>query len=422
MAMAALAADCDYDALPQRAVDVVTAGTVGALTMLATGRWTSGTAALRRGARRALGPRSSLAASPLTAAFTAASAVEARGGAPLLADCGVPLGALAVGALAGSANLGRIPGRELVASVAAGAEAQARLSASVPTGGRAALRWLPETLLSYFGHALVASRLRKLGPDGHASALGIAVTLASGSQQSLRAGQQISATSAGLAALGGTWAALQAAAGVDGRFSALTGPWGLFGLWFESSPAETLRSEPRHFEHLDALAQRPSIEATLAAYEEPIRTLVRELVAPPIRATLSVPTEAWCELQTLAPAERARLEAPLIAALLPPAASSRRNPSPSLIWQAVLRPDAAAASLEVEGSATRSVPVVVLKPEEPRTFCEAAHDLLLQDPALSDALTEMGLWSGGIAALDDVAPLRALILRALDPEDSPIRR
>jgi 2-methylcitrate dehydratase PrpD len=124
----------------------------------------------------------------------------------------------------GEANEAR--GAELLAAVIAGYEISARVGLAAP--GRLHVRGFhPTSVCGVFAAAAVAGKLRGLGSDGIANALGIAGSQASGLMEYLADGSQTKPLHAGWAAFSGIVAATLAANGGSGPASVLEGRFGL---------------------------------------------------------------------------------------------------------------------------------------------------------------------------------------------------
>jgi 2-methylcitrate dehydratase PrpD len=131
-----------------------------------------------------------------------------------------------------------VAGDELLAAAIAGYEISARVGLAAP--GRLHVRGFhPTSVCGVFAAAAVAAKLRRLGPDGIANALGIAGSQAGGLMEYLADGSQTKPLHAGWAAFSGIVAAALAANGGSGPASVLEGRFGLLASHVgEFDPAE----------------------------------------------------------------------------------------------------------------------------------------------------------------------------------------
>lgn len=127
---------------------------------------------------------------------------------------------LAVGEATGAS------GRELIAAAVGGYEISSRIGLANP--GAMHLRGFhPTSVCGVFAAAAATARLRGLGPEQTANALGIAGSQASGLMEFLADGSQTKPLHAGWAAFAGITAAALAAHGATGPTSVLEGRFGL---------------------------------------------------------------------------------------------------------------------------------------------------------------------------------------------------
>lgn len=230
-AIASFAARCTVDGLPaellaahrralRAAVEALTAGDQDEPAL----------EAAIAGAGRALG----VAGRPsgVLDAFSLGCRLAASGRSPVGPE-EVPVGLLGLGAGLGAARSApRATADDLLAAVVAGTEVQARLARIAARAGERGKRWRLDQLLSYFGAAVTAARVLGLDEAATESAVGLALTVASGSVQGLATTTPLGWLGGGLACAGGVWAALQAEAGIGARYGALFAPFGLFPLYF----------------------------------------------------------------------------------------------------------------------------------------------------------------------------------------------
>jgi 2-methylcitrate dehydratase PrpD len=133
-------------------------------------------------------------------------------------------------------------GADLLAAAIAGYEISARVGLAAP-GRLHARGFHPTSVCGVFAAAAVAAKLRGLGPDGIANALGIAGSQASGLMEYLADGSQTKPLHAGWAAFSGIVAAALAANGGSGPASVLEGRFGLLASHVGEFDPEALTAE-----------------------------------------------------------------------------------------------------------------------------------------------------------------------------------
>lgn len=135
--------------------------------------------------------------------------------------------ALAVAAETGS------PGREVMAAIAAGYEAMARIGIAARAERVIAAGFHPTAVLGVFGAAVTAAKLLGLDADQISCAWGHGLSLAAGSMQFSQevTGAEVKRLHAGYAARNGVLAAQMAQAGVDAPRRSLDGKYGFLALY-----------------------------------------------------------------------------------------------------------------------------------------------------------------------------------------------
>ena len=128
--------------------------------------------------------------------------------------------ALAAGEMAGAS------GRDVLAAMVAGYEVTCRVALALPAGEHYARGFHPTATCGVFGAAAAAARAFGLSAEDTASALGIALSQASGSLQFLANGAWTKRFQVGWAAMGGLTAATLAREGFRGAAAALDGEHG----------------------------------------------------------------------------------------------------------------------------------------------------------------------------------------------------
>lgn len=130
-------------------------------------------------------------------------------------------------ALATCEQVGNVGGRELIASVAAGAEIMCRIGA----GCRSPLTWTRTATTGGFAAAAAYSRLHGYDADTINHALGIAYVQAAGNSQTVEDGALVKRMQVGFAARAGVVAAQLAGRGVTGPLRVFEGKHGYFTLY-----------------------------------------------------------------------------------------------------------------------------------------------------------------------------------------------
>jgi 2-methylcitrate dehydratase PrpD len=150
-------------------------------------------------------------------------------------------------ALAVAAEAGK-PGQEVLAAVAAGYEAMARIGIAARAERVIAAGFHPTAVLGVFGAAVAAGKLLDLNGDQISCAWGHALSLAAGSMQFSQevTGAEVKRLHAGYAARNGVLAAQMALANVDAPRRSLDGKYGFLALYgHDPLPAELNRMGPR---------------------------------------------------------------------------------------------------------------------------------------------------------------------------------
>lgn len=129
-------------------------------------------------------------------------------------------------------RMGGISGKELITTIALGADFMSRLSlASRPNSNLMACGWHPTALNGFLGAAAMAGRIMGLDEEKMVNALGITYHQCAGNLQSVNDGALTKRMGPGLAAKGGITAALMAERGITGAKNSLEGKFGLFNLY-----------------------------------------------------------------------------------------------------------------------------------------------------------------------------------------------
>lgn len=166
------------------------------------------------------------------------------------------------------AERGRLPGREFIAAYAAGSEVQVRLTLALrPRPG-----WFYSSVLGVFGAAAGAARALGLDAERTRHALGVALSRAAGTQQTLFERSLTKRLQTAFAARDGVEAALLAASGVTAPAQMFEGAAGFSTLYGEVDAAEVLDGLGRdwHFtdltlkKHASCYGNHAAIEAALA--------------------------------------------------------------------------------------------------------------------------------------------------------------
>jgi 2-methylcitrate dehydratase PrpD len=150
-------------------------------------------------------------------------------------------------ALAVAAEAGK-PGQEVLAAVAAGYEAMARIGIAARAERVIAAGFHPTAVLGVFGAAVAAGKLLDLTGDQIGCAWGHALSLAAGSMQFSQevTGAEVKRLHAGYAARNGVLAAQMALADVDAPRRSLDGKYGFLALYgHDPLPTELNRMGPR---------------------------------------------------------------------------------------------------------------------------------------------------------------------------------
>ncbi len=151
-------------------------------------------------------------------------------------------GGVVISAAFAAASQAGVGGKDLLAAIAAGYEAMARvgIAANAPEGMEAGFH--PTAILGGFGAAAAASKLHGLGVEGMLTAWGHVLSLTGGSMQfsDEPAGTMVKRCHAGYAAMNGVLAAELAAAGISAPQRALDGKYGYINLYGKHPRPEKL--------------------------------------------------------------------------------------------------------------------------------------------------------------------------------------
>ncbi len=177
------------------------------------------------------------------------------------------------------ARAGRpVPGRDLLAAVAVGAELVCRLAAA-PRVGFTETGSIMSYQCAFYGVALAAGRLLRLAPAAMRDAAGLAHARVAGNQQGFLSGALSVRVMQGVAAEGGLVSALMAERGIGGGDDVLEGRYGYYRLHHRNQyePADLTRGLGERF-LFDDVSIKPlypccrfthgPIEATLQAVNE----------------------------------------------------------------------------------------------------------------------------------------------------------
>lgn len=150
------------------------------------------------------------------------------------------------------AERNRASGRALLTAHVLGVDLTARLGMAAP-GHRG---WFYSSIHGVFGAALGAAHLLGLSEAGIVDALGLALPQAGGTQQPMLEKSQAKRLQTAFAARGGVYAALLAAAGLQGPKEVSEGRFGAFNLYESADPAIVLDGLGQRWESL-AIAFKP---------------------------------------------------------------------------------------------------------------------------------------------------------------------
>jgi 2-methylcitrate dehydratase PrpD len=140
-----------------------------------------------------------------------------------------------------AAEMAGADGPSLIAAIVAGYETQIRLSLALDPTAHYDRGFHPTATCGAFGASAAAGRLLGLDAPGHASAFGIALSMAAGSMQFLVNGAWTKRSHVGHAAMCGVIAATLAREGYKGPSEALEGKWGfLHGYAPAADPAKVV--------------------------------------------------------------------------------------------------------------------------------------------------------------------------------------
>lgn len=145
------------------------------------------------------------------------------------------LGVILAAPFAVAERVGRVNGKEFLAALAAGAEVTARLAVAAARGSRGAAhpKVLEGQLLGYFGAAVGAGRVLRLGAGEMHSALGLALMQAAGTMQVVLDGDPpAKAIYAAFPSQAGVLSALLSSQGLGAECAAFEGEAGLFATYY----------------------------------------------------------------------------------------------------------------------------------------------------------------------------------------------
>ena len=153
-------------------------------------------------------------------------AIGARGGHPGAFGLTAPL--------AVAERVGKVNGKEFIASLVAGVEVEMRaVVALIEAGVDTRQNFLEGQVLSYVGATLSAGRVLRLNPEQMDSALGLMLMQVSGTRQVVLYGDPPSkGIYAAFPNQGGVLSALMAKEGLEGRCLAIEGQAGLFNMFY----------------------------------------------------------------------------------------------------------------------------------------------------------------------------------------------
>ncbi|MCW5750386.1 MAG: MmgE/PrpD family protein [Alphaproteobacteria bacterium] len=138
-------------------------------------------------------------------------------------------------------------GQEFLSAYVAGIELAHRLSLATPRDGG----WFGTSTAGVFGAAAAVARLMDLGAEGIHNALGIALSLSSGTKQAIVERTLTKRLQSAFAARSGVHAALAAAAGVTGPRDWLEGQFGWFSLYEMGDPSRVVDGLGSRFEFIE---------------------------------------------------------------------------------------------------------------------------------------------------------------------------
>lgn len=160
-------------------------------------------------------------------------------------------------------------GKALIAAIVAGYEVQIRLSLALDPAAHYDRGFHPTATCGAFGATAAAGRLLQLDPAGCANALGIVLSMSSGSMQFLVNGAWTKRSHVGHAAMCGLIAATLAREGYQGASDALEGKWGFLHAYAPAADAaRAVDGLGRHWETLKiAVKPYPSCRYSHAAVD-----------------------------------------------------------------------------------------------------------------------------------------------------------
>jgi 2-methylcitrate dehydratase PrpD len=133
-------------------------------------------------------------------------------------------------ALAAAEKRGKIRGRDFLSAIVGGIELVCRMGLATKFGPNTT-GWMLTPLYGYFGAAAAAGKILGLNDRGIHNALGIAYSQAAGNVQCVLDGALTKRIQAGLAAQGGTIAALLAQKEISGAKEIIQGRFGIFNVY-----------------------------------------------------------------------------------------------------------------------------------------------------------------------------------------------
>ena len=176
-----------------------------------------------------------------------------------------------------AAELAGADGKTVMAAAVAGYEVQIRLSQALDPAAHYDRGFHPTATCGAFGAAAAAGRVLNLDPEGYASALGIVLSMASGSMQFLVNGAWTKRSHVGHAAMCGLVAAVLAREGYKGAAEPVEGKWGFLHAYAPAAePGKAVDGFGRRWETMKiAVKPYPSCRYTHAAMDG-IVALARE--------------------------------------------------------------------------------------------------------------------------------------------------
>ena len=136
-----------------------------------------------------------------------------------------------------AAEMTEADGKALIAAIVAGYEVQIRLSLALDPAAHYDQGFHPTATCGAFGAAVASGRLLRLDPEGYANALGIVLSMSSGSMQFLVNGAWTKRSHVGHAAMCGLTAATLAREGYRGASEAIEGKWGFLHAYAPAADA-----------------------------------------------------------------------------------------------------------------------------------------------------------------------------------------